>query len=51
MSSSPCRSLNPPRIGRDRAYRGGRLWGVAGSELEGLFNVLLRSRMGEHVWL
>ena len=50
-SSSPCRSLNPPRAGRDRAYRWGHLWGVAGSGLEGSFDVLLRSRMGEHVLL
>ena len=50
-SSSPCRSLDPPGVGRDRAYRGEHLWGVVGSELEGLFNVLLISRMGEHVLL
>ena len=40
--SSPCCSLDPPRAGGVRAYRGEHLWGVAGSELEGLFNVLLR---------
>ena len=42
--SSPCQSLDPSRAGGDRAYRGEHLWGVAGSELEGLFKLLLGSR-------
>ena len=50
MPSSPCRSLDPPSVGRDRAYRGEHLRGVVGSELEGLFNVLLRPRMGGRVF-
>ena len=51
MPSSPCRSLDPPRVGRVRAYRWEHLWGVAGSELEGLFKLLLRSRMGGRILL
>ena len=49
--SSPCRSLDPPRAGGVRAYRGEHLWGVAGSELEGLFKHLLRSRSGGRILL
>ena len=49
--SSPCRSLDPPRAGGVRAYRGEHLWGVAESELEGLFKLLLRSRSGGRILL
>ena len=49
--SSPCRSLDPPRAGRVRVYRGEHLWGVAGAELEGLFKHLLRSGSGGRISL
>ena len=49
--SSPCHSFDLPRAGRVRAYRGEHLWGVAGSELEGLFKLLLRSRSGGRILL
>ena len=49
--SSPCRSLDPPRAGGVRAYRGEHLWGVAGAELEGLFKHLPRTGSGGRILL
>ena len=44
--SSPRCSLHPPGVGWVRAYRGEHFRGVAGAELEGHFNHLLRIGSG-----
>ena len=49
--SSPRCSLDPPGVGWVRAYRGEHFRGVAGAELEGYFNHLLRIGSGGRVLL
>ena len=44
--SSPRCSLDPPGVGWVRVYRGEHFRGVAGAELEGYFNHLLKVRSG-----
>ena len=43
--SSPRCSLDPPGVSWVRTYRGERFRGIAGAELEGYFNHLLRIGM------